>query len=492
MSDIRLIYKGGVDAELTLTANRQGWSAANCVRFREGAVERIRGWVSACNQILSGAARTMHFWSDLLSVLRVSVGTSSTLYLIDQDSKNAFDITPAGLLPGPASSGTVPYSLRIYSMDNFGQILMAVPSGGTLYAWTPPTLTTPAVVVPTAPPHNQGCFTTAPQRILMMFGSSPDGGSQDPMLLRWSDMDDYTTWDPTTTNFAGSFRLSRGNRIIGALQGPLNAYIFTDQDIWIIQYEGFPLVFGFFQLTSQAGLISQNAAVVLGTSPYWMSDHGFFTLGGGGAQQIPCTVWDKVFLDLDEANQDKIVAMANYHYGEIGWAFPSLSGGTGENDSFVKYNIQENLWDYGGPGSALARTAWTDWNRPGGPLSVDSEGNVWHQDVGFMAGKEPLPGAMITSGFNDLDDGSSMIFIDRLIPDFRMEGDDPQIQLNFMVRDYPGGPITTAGPFTITPSTEFVNIWLRGREWAEQIIFDGASWARRGVPRIRISRDGRL
>ena len=495
IATIRLEYKSGIQTVGTETAGRGEWNFSNNIRWRGGFPEKHRGWSRFSPGPLHGICRALHYWYDLSTLPYLAAGTHSTLEIMSGSPGNILhDITPAGLIPGEISSGPKPYSLRIWSLDNFGQDLLACPSGGALYRWQPPNMGTPATAVLTAPPHNQGGFMTMPQRIMMMFGSSPDLGlTMDPMLVRWSDQDDYTVWTPTTTNFAGSFRLSRGSRIVGGLQCPLGIFLWTDLDVWNAQYEGFPLVYGFFQTESNCGLIGQEAVCVVGTAPYWLSDHGPFRMSGRGVEQIPCSVWDDIFLDLDMANADKCVAAADYLYSTVAFFYPSRSGGTGELDKFIELNIQENLWSFGR--AQVVRTAWTDQNRPGEPLGVDLRSMIQQEGVSLDADGQVLT-STIRSGFNDLGDGADQIYCERYIPDFQMEGGNPSIQLTFFLRDYPNTPVdkyVRRGPFTITPRTTFIKIDGRGREWSEQIeVTAPDTWYRRGTPRLRLQPDGKL
>lgn len=507
----RLNFSPGIDTTLTPTANSGGWTASNLVRWREGRVEPLGGWAHITNQQPAGVCRALHYWTDLTGTPRIGFGTNQRLYY-EQDG-NILDITPSGMVAGKISSGNAPYSLLVFSLDNFGQVLLAMPSGQSLFAWTPGS---PGAAVPvtTAPAVNQGMFVLQPQRIVMAYGCTPvSGGVANPLLVRWSDQEDYTVWVAATTNQAGSFPLSRGNRIVGGLQVPGYAMLWTDLDAWMVQYIGYPLIFSFTQAGSNCGLIAQKAACVLGGVPYWMSDHGFFRMGAGGPEQLPCPVWDIVFKDLDVANQDKCLAATNYHYSEVCFFFPSLSGGTGEIDSYVKVNIQEGEWDYGSysePGipNPLARTAWTDQNQPGDPISVDLRGILQQQESGLtMDGSGAVP-ASIRSGFLDIAEGEQIMVMDQFVPDFKWGSADAALDLTMYFRNWPGDTPTKLGPFRVTPTTEQITLRLptqlavggtnvtsypapRCREVALQI--DNAKgWWRLGSPRARVFDAGRL
>lgn len=508
-----LTFKPGVNVELTTSANPGGWSLSNLIRFRWGMPEVLLGFVQICAQAIIGVARALHYWADLSGVAHLAVGTTSHLYL--ERDNTLYDITPvADFTPGMVSSEGVPFSLLIWSLDNFGENLIAVPSGQGVFKWLPPNEGVPAARILQAPVQNNGALVMDQIQIILAWGSSPIGETPgDAMLMRWCDQSDDTDWIASTTNQAGSYRLPHGSRIIAGIQVPGMALIWTDIGLWAVQYQGFPLVFAFQNIGQNCGAISQKSVVVLGQTVYWMSDHGFFRLTGGGPQQMPCPVWDIVYKNLDEANVDKCVAGTDYHYGEVWFLYPSINGGTGEIDSYAKINEQEGSWDFGpattgtpGTPNVYARTAWTDQNQPGHPISVDLTGLLQQADQGFTQnGGAALPGS-IRSGYSDIADGGMLMTVDQFLPDFLWGGDDPRISVSFFFRDWSSEEPTVMGPFTVTPDTEYVTLRsaqvldiggtevtvypaIRGREVAIQI--DTLSgWWRFGQPQLRFAPAG--
>lgn len=382
--------------------------------------------------------------------------------------------------------------IRIWSLDNFGQNLIAVPAGGSLYIWTPPEIPpfyNPAVLEPDAPVFNQGGLVTMPEEIIMMFGSSLDMASfADPLLLRWCDQADYTVWTPTATNQAGSFRLSRGSLIVGAVQAPATLLIWTDLDIWGGQYLGFPLVFGFSQLSSNCGLISQQAYAIDNNNVYWMSFDGFYAFTGSGVQAVPCSVWDAVYQNLNRMQSPKVIAAKNSLFNEILWFYPSASG-NGEIDSYVSLNTLEQSWDFG----SLMRTAWTDQSVLGPPIGIDGDGLIQQHETSLDANGVAMTGVTFTTAFQDIGDGNDFAFVDQIIPDFKWQGATPQVSVTMLFTNWPGDTETSQGPFVVTPETEYITVRVRARQVALKIEMDGLDmWFRLGAFRLRVSPAGRV
>jgi hypothetical protein len=505
---------------------RGGWVSSNLIRVREGKYEKHLGWQRLAPNPINGVARTCHFWSDLQGVPWLAIGTSEQLYVVNLQAITGLPaftvsiITPTGWAGGSvnkvAGDATTPL---IWCLDNFGQDLVCNPSGGALYFWQPPlsgaptraqpvvgTPNPPTEPYPNPPPYIIGSYVAMPQQIVFAYycttfqAASPDLLPPDPLLIRWSDQQDFTSWQPTASNQAGSYRIPRGSRIIGGLSSSLGNFFWTDIDFWSAQYQGFPLVFGFQNIGPNTGLLARKAAIATGQAIFWASDHGFFLFGGSGPQPIPCTLWDQFYSNIVGAQQEKVIAGTDQHHNEVYFFFPSLAGGGGEIDSYLKYNFIENVWDFGSAtptmANALARTAWTDQNRPGGPFSIDLNKLIQQQDVGVDADGIAMTGVSLTSGFLDVDEGQGIMFIDQLLPDFLWNQStvpNPSLEMSLLFRNWPGDPTTVKGPFKITPNTKYVTCRTRAREVAVQINCDTVgTWFRMGTPRLRASRDGRI
>lgn len=394
----------------------------------------------------------------------------------------------------------------VWSLDNFGQNLIACPTQGPLYAWVPPTTTVPAQLISQAPTLNIGVFVAMPQQMVVAFGSST-GSTIDPLLIRWCDQSDYTDWTATATNQAGSFRLSRGSTIVRGIQGPSAALIFTDLDVWGMQYLGPPLVWGFLQIANNCGLIAPKAVAIIGgtgdnpATIFWLSDKGPYMMGAAGVQPIPCSVWDILFYDLDTLNQSKCFAAANPRFNEVAFYFPSLSGGTGECDSYIKYNFLEKTWDYG----REVRSAWNDQTFPGLPIGVDGNGLLQQHEVTFDADGAAMTDCFVRSGYQDMTNGQDYIVVDQLITDFKFQGPRPSVDVRLYILNFPGeandttNPPLVAGPFTVTPQTTYISLGtngikgLRARQIAIEYRSDGVgTWWRAGANRVRVQPAGRL
>ena len=394
----------------------------------------------------------------------------------------------------PAATGTgTPITTTDWCLDNWGEFLVASPANGPLYTWQPGSGYQTASIITQAPVVNTGFFVAMPQRQIVVYGSSYDG-VQDPLLVRWCDVDNYFAWLAMSTNQAGAYRIPTGSLLVGGLQGPQQGLLWTDIDLWAMQYTGPSYVYSFNKLMSGCGLKAKHAAGQLGNNIFWMGSSSFYALAGGGPQVLPCSVWDVVFQNLDHANASKIRCGVNSQFDEIAWFFPSVTGGTGQNDSCVKFNVAEKAWDF--TIGTFGRTSWVDQSVLGSAIAADgSTGIIYQHEQGYDADGQPIV-ASVETGYFFLTEGAVKVFIDMFWPDFKWGvysgGDTARVQITITTIDFPGGTPVVHGPYTVTQATEFVNVRARGR-MAKMTISsaDAGSFWRFGRPRFRYAQDGR-
>lgn len=388
-----------------------------------------------------------------------------------------------------------PIAATDWTLDNFGEILIACPINGTLfqpiYQYDPLSGAPIASVISTAPPLNDGIFVAMPQRQIVAWGST-ETGIQDPLLIRWSDAGNLNVWVGQITNQAGSFRIPKGSKIIGCMQAPQQGLIWTDLGVWSMQYIGPDLVYSFNEIGSGCGMIARKAAGSLNGIVYWMGPSQFFMLGGDGVSPIACPVWDVIFQNLDQTNLTKIRVAANSRFGEISWFYPSLSGG-GEVDSYVKYNTYLQAWDYG----TLGRSAWIDQSVLGPPIGADPQTLFLYQhETSPNADGQPLL-SNFTTGYYSIGDGDMKTYVDQIWPDFKYgtfnSVKNATVNLTFNVTDYPGQTPQTFGPYAMTQSVTWLSPRFRGRLVSLNISSsDIDSFWRIGALRYRYSPDGKF
>lgn len=381
-------------------------------------------------------------------------------------------------------------------LDNFGGSIIIGLGNGPIYRFIPPVsqagTPTSAQLISDAPLVNAGTLVAMPQAQVIAYGSESTIGSgvQDPLIVRWCDAGDYDEWTAASTNQAGSFRLSRGSRIIAGLQAPQTTLLWTDIDAWSMSYIQPPLVYSFTIIGTGCGIISAKARATLGRNTYWMGQKQFFAFGDQGVQPIECPIWDTIFTDL-ATDTSPIFAGANEAFGEVWWFYPSADSEDGECDKYVKWKVADGPagWDYG----TLDRTAWIGTSVFGMPLAANADLYVQQHESGYDDDSSGMGGVYAETGFFDIGDGDAIPFIDQMIPDVKWFGTGGSLSFTLWAVNYPTDTPQMFGPYTVTSSTQVIPVRARARQIALRVDWEEATGfsARLGAIRARIAPAGR-
>jgi hypothetical protein len=262
-------------------------------------------------------------------------------------------------------------------------------------------------------------------RFVFAFGTNLEGTTDSvgtatiqPMVIRWSDIEDYTNWTPTATSQAGSLVLSRGSEIVTAIQSRQEILVWTDVALFSLQYLTAEPYWGSQIVGDNISIVSQNAVAYANGVSYWMGKDKFY-IYDGRTQTLNCTLRQYVFSDINAAQYAQVFASTNEGFNEIWWFYCSANSST--IDRYVIYNYLENIWYYG----SLARTAWLDSGLFDYPIAATYSNNLVYHEYGVDDNTSGTPepiAASITSSETDLDDGDALMFIRRVIPDLTFRG----------------------------------------------------------------------
>lgn len=424
------------------------------------------------------------------------------------DSQDDFNGWGEGVATGTQTATT---GLRIWSHDNFGEDLIFNERNGQVFYWDKTNgVTTRGVELSTltgtprsVPQKCAQILLSDRDRHVIAFGSDGLGassdtqgnGTQDPMLIRFSSQEDPIDWYPTDTNTAGDLRIDTGSRIVQAVETRQQIAVFTDTAVYAMQFIGPPFTFGINLVSSNITIASPKAAIAVNDIVYWMGNAEFYNYAGA-VQRIPCTVRDYVFDDFNTSQIEKVVAGSNVSFAEVWWFYPSAD--SEENDRYVVYNYQENIWYIG----TLARTAWLDRGISSLPIATGNDGYLYNHETGAKADGQAMT-SYIESGDMGISDGNNFSFISRVIPDLNFrETNVNDTTVNFVLnaKNAPGQVNQQTETDTITktsnvPVDQYTNQYqtrLRGRSFTFKVESTDADvlW-RLGIPRIDIRQDGR-
>ena len=437
-----------------------------------------------------------------------------------------------------ASASDVSLEPGLWSLSNFGQVLVATIANGKTFTWnagdaarliTRASTTTSGFETTNNPTATRVSLISPTTRHLIHLGTETtigDPTTQDDMFIRFSDQEDINDYVPTAINSAGSQRLQDGTRIIGALKAKESILVWTDNALYTMKFIGAPFTFGFEQVGTNCGLIGKNAAIEIDGMAFWMSSNGFFMFDGT-VKSMPCSVEDYVYDQADTTKGQQIYAGINNLFTEVIWYYPSTN--SEYNDQYVVFNYGEPMkggtWYIG----TEARTSWIDatvYQKPIAtkfdstttgtfPVIVGEDGlgqtTLFEHEVGTDQVNPDGSTTTVTSFVKSYDfdiqsrqqnaqgkatgpgvSGDVFLAMRRFVPDFKdLQGN---ATVTLAVKRYPqqSDTVTSLSPFTINANTDkkdtrargrFVNIKIENKDVSE-------SW-RFGTLRIDIQPDGK-
>jgi len=437
---------------------------------------------------------------------------------------------------GEASSATdVTLEPGLWSLSNFGQVLVATIANGKTFTWdagaaTPLTVrastSTSGFSTSNNPTATRVTLVSPTTRHLIHLGTETTIGTpstQDDMFIRFSEQEDINDYTVTAINSAGTQRLQDGTKIIGALKAKETILVWTDNALYTMKFIGAPFTFGFEQVGTNCGLIGKNAAVEIDGVAYWMSTNGFFAFDGT-VKSLPCTVEDYVYDQADTTKGQQVYAGLNNQYTEVTWYYPSTN--SEYNDQYVIFNYGESgripggVWYIG----TEARTAWIDATVYPNPIATKFDDSasgtfpviigedglgqttLFEHEVGTDQVNPDGSTTTVTSFIQSYDydlqqaqrgqsyaiAGDVFLAVRRFLPDFKdLQGN---AKVTLAVKRYPSDSQTTTAlsPFTITTSTEKKDTRARGRFVNIKIENDATSESWRfGTMRLDVQPDGR-
>ena len=377
---------------------------------------------------------------------------------------------------GSTSSLAANNQLRLWSIDNFGEDLIANVRAGGVFYWDFSTASQRAKALKDiqnanfVPTVGLQVLVSDIDRHVIVLGADPiEGGSRseeiDPLLVAFSDQENPFDFEPRATNTAGSLRCSAGSEIIGGLRARQETLIWTDAALYSLQFVGPPNTFGLQLINEGVSLIGPNAAVNSPTGIYWMDKKGFYTYNGS-VVPLPCTVHSFVFDNFNEKQAFQVFGFLNKQFDEVGWFYCTADSVT--IDRYVVFNYVEGTWAIG----ALSRTAWLDEGIVAFPRAAgfaDDRNYIYSHETGHDDDGSPMDNVFIESADFDIGDGEEFQFIRRFIPDVKFTGDSGDTQtLNVVLkaRDFPGQSLTTDQTTAFTASTTKVDTRARARQAA--------------------------
>ena len=469
----------GLTDDDTTFASPGQWADGTNVRFIKGRPETIGPSISYFATALTGVCRNIKAWTDNDAVLDIAFGTHSALQVYTNATLST--ITPSGLAAGSIdNSGSAPgygtgtygtgtYSVpasafyaRTWSLDTWGENLIASPRGGTLYRWENNPASLAAVV--TNAPDEITCILTTPERQVLALGCNEEGsGIFNGLCIRGCDLEDIDDWTTAADNNAFEHILEGSGAIVkGQMIGPYVA-VWTNVGLYMGQFIGAPgQAYRFDPVAMNCGLIGPNAVVIVAGTAYWIGTDKQIRAWAPGGQPVivDCPIWRDFADNLTDAQAAKIIAASLSKFNEVWFHYPDSRDGS-ENSRWFAFTLTGDglIWFRG----EMERTAFTDAGVASFPIGADADGVAYlHEHPDGTAVDWSLRTADTYVG-----EGDQVAEVQRFVPDF--EEQENSLDLTLFMRKDPRSTAVTKGPYAISTSATKKDFRASGRIMAVKL-----------------------
>jgi len=489
-------WGGTIDSAAATTVNEALDASETTITLTSAASFPTAGTILVDSELITYTGKSTN---DLTGCTRGALGSTAATHSNGATATNASDFGGWGVA---VKADQVQLEPGLWSLDNFGQVLVATVANGKTFTWnagaTTPTAnrastSTSSFSTSNNPTASRATLISPTTRHLIHFGTETTIGTtstQDDMFIRFGDQEDINTFIPSAINAAGTQRLQDGTKIVGAIKAKETILIWTDTALYTMKFIGAPFTFGFEQVGTNCGLIGKNAAVEIDGVAYWMSNNGFF-LFDGTVKSLPCSVEDFVYDDIDLTKGQQITAGVNNLFTEIIWWYPT--SGQSFNNRLVAYNYLESMGSQVPGGiwytSTEGRTSWMDakiYPKPYATSYTSTDTGTFPTIQGVTGlgatiyfehevgnnqintdGSSTAISSFVQSYDFDLEgqgsEGDRFLSVRRFVPDFKvLEG---TAKVTLAVKRFPSQEDSSTGlsPFSITSSTTKKDTRARGR-----------------------------
>lgn len=346
------------------------WTDSRNVRYRDGALEKCRGYTQALGDLSATAIwaspisdGTNYFWA---------YGSNSVMYATD--GATHANITGTITLGATDDLGFTGGAFHGFMLVNDGS---AIPQ-----SWNP-SLGNDLVSLTAWPAIT--CKVLRPFKDFIFALRVTDTGNYNPRVMRWSDRASQgalpLSWDfSDPTNQSGINELGQtGDQLIDAVPLRDSLIIYKEFHTWVADYIGLPEVFSFRQVFSQLGMLTENCTASFGSSHVVLSDNDLVLHNGNDARSLADKRTRRWLFNRINSNRFKrSFVVADYRNREIKICFPE-SGADWPNLALV-WNWSEDTFHVKELGGQ--KTYATTGIIPGTAVSFDADAGTFDSAPG--------------------------------------------------------------------------------------------------------------
>jgi hypothetical protein len=379
---------------------------------------------------------------------------------------------------GVPQRSSVPLPARTWSLDHFGEDLLALHRSGELYV-RDTSVGGRAALVTQAPTDNRAMFMSDDKKVVLL------GAGGDPMKMQWCHTGDYTLWTPASNNDAGSKQLVGGSELRSGAPGKGYQVAWSDTDFFLARNLFSDPIYDVQRVGEGAGIIGPLAWAEQEGTHYWMGPQGLFQYDGVSLSPIPNQddVRQAIYGDMNLGQSAKFHAGSIAKFREI--IFFWVSAEATEIDRYAIYDRDDKVWVTG----TAVRTAFEQSDAYDVPLATTTTGYLLQHETGVDDHDGSALYAWIKFAGVDLGDGDVAMDLFGIVPDMQRQIGD--LTWTFYGRDYPTEDERIEDQVLVRPDTDLEDLRVSGKLISVKVESNEVGGDFRfGKPRLDIQRAG--
>jgi hypothetical protein len=307
-------------------------------------------------------------------------------------STKIFDVSGVGVLTNVSKTGgyTPNASNDRFRFTQFGNVIIGTNNSDAIQAYTLGTSTAFADLAAGAP----RCKFLTVVRDFVVTAFTTESSTVYPARVRWSGINDETTWGSSQVTQADFQDIPDGGQIVG-IRGGEFGIVLMEKGISRMSYIGTPFIFQFDNISRGKGCIAAGSIAQVQGVTFFLSDDGFYMCDGQNVTAIGSEKVDRWFFsNADESGFDSMSAAVDPVRKLVIWNFKT----TFAQRQLIIYNFNTKKWTYGNAGTDFISDASTSATTLEGLDSISNSIDaltVSLDSILYMGGKYFLGG---TSG----------------------------------------------------------------------------------------------
>jgi hypothetical protein len=307
-------------------------------------------------------------------------------------STKIFDVSGVGALTNVSKTGgyTPNASNDRFRFTQFGNVIIGTNNSDPIQAYTLGTSTAFADLAAGAP----RCKFLTVVRDFVVTAFTTESSTVYPARVRWSGINDETTWGSSQVTQADFQDIPDGGQIVG-IRGGEFGLVLMEKGISRMSYIGTPFIFQFDNISRGKGCIAAGSIAQVQGVTFFLSDDGFYMCDGQNVTAIGSEKVDRWFFsNADESGFDTMSAAVDPVRKLVIWNFKTSFA----QRQLIIYNFNTKKWTYGNAGTDFISDASTSATTLEGLDSISNSIDaltVSLDSILYMGGKYFLGG---TSG----------------------------------------------------------------------------------------------